>query len=150
MATHGGKRKGAGKPKGTLSSKTLEKQKVQEAFNQRVLAHANDLFNAQFRLAIGSQKVFRVDEEEDDKGKVRRVHTLVTDPEEIKTLLDRHDGSDGTVDDAYYYFQEVLPDNRALDSLLNRTLGKPKDSVDVNHTGSVEKTVVFRRAKAKE
>lgn len=131
---NGGKRAGAGRKPGSKNKATLEKQKVAEAFNQRVLTHADALFNAQFKLAVGSQRVFRVDETEEN-GKTKREHVLVTDAEEIKTLLDEHDGGDGAVDGTYYYFQTVPPDNRALDSLLNRTLGKAKDSLDVTSNG---------------
>lgn len=139
----GGSRPGAGRKPGGKNRKTLEKQAVMEAFNQRVLNQADALFNAQFRLAVGSQKVFRIDEIKEG-NKVRREHTLVTDAEEIKDLLDEHDGGDGVVDGNYYYFQTVMPDNRALDSLLNRTLGKPKDSLDVTSGG--EKLATFNIA----
>ncbi len=129
---NGGKRPGAGRKKGGSNAKTLAQKAIVDAFNQRVLGHADDLFNAQLKLAIGSQRVFRIDETKDGKGGTKREHVLVTDAEEIKSLLDEHDGGDGTVDGDYYYFQTVMPDNRALDSLLNRGLGKPKDLLDIH------------------
>lgn len=107
---------------------------VQEAFNQRVLEHADELFNAQLKLAVGSQRVFRIDEVRDGRT-VKREHVLVTSPKEIKDLLDSRDGDDGEFNGKYYYFQDVPPDNRALESLLNRTLGKAKESVDVTSNG---------------
>lgn len=138
---NGGKRPGAGRPKGRKSAKTLEKMAIQEAFNQRVLLHADNLFNAQYKLAVGSQRVFRIDETTNKTGQViKKEHVLVTDPNEIKSLLDEYDGGDGVVDGSYYYLQAVPPDNRALDSLLNRTLGKPKDSVEL--TGKDGKDLV--------
>lgn len=132
MAGHGGKRKGAGRKQGSKNRATLEQQAVVEAFNQRVMHKADELFNAQFRLAIGSAKVFRIDEEEVEKGKTKRVHVHVTDADEITKLLDEHEGEAGEVDGTYYYFVDVLPDNRALDSLLNRGLGKPAETVKFN------------------
>lgn len=123
----GGKRPGAGKPKGSKDKATLEKQKVQEAFNQRVMAKADALFNAQLYLAVGSMKVFRIDETNDGKGKTKREHVHVTDADEIKALLDEHDGMNGVVDDVYYYFTDVLPDNKAIEGMLNRALGKPTE-----------------------
>jgi hypothetical protein len=126
---HGGKRAGAGKKPGTKNKSTLEKEAVAKAFNQRVMAKADALFNAQLTLAVGSMKVFRIDEEGEGKSK-KRVHTLVTDPDEIKALLDEHDGAAGVVDGVFYYFSDVLPDNKAIDSMLNRALGKPKESVE--------------------
>jgi hypothetical protein len=121
---NGGKRPGAGRKPGSLAKKTLEKAKIQEAFNQRVLAHADALFNAQLKLATGSQRVFRIDETLDKKGNTKREHVLVDDPDEIKALLDEHEGADGVVNDVYYYFQTVIPDHRAIEGMLNRTLGK--------------------------
>lgn len=128
----GGKRENAGRKRGSKNKATLEKAAVQEAFNQRVLNAADLLFNAQFKLAVGSQKVFRVDETEVE-GKIKRVHVLVTDAEEIKGLLDEHDGADGDFEGNYYYFQSVMPDNRAIDSMLNRALGKPKETLDLGN-----------------
>ena len=132
----GGKRAGAGRKRGGKNKATLEKQAVNEAFNQRVMLAADALFNAQLKLATGSQKIFRIDEEEVE-GKVKKIHVNVTDADEIKRLLDLHDGSSGIVDESYYYFTEIAPDNRAIDSLLNRALGKPKESVDLQHSGNM-------------
>lgn len=134
----GGKRAGAGKPKGQKHKTTLEKLRVAEAFNQRVMAKADALFNAQLVLAVGSMKVFRVDESEAENGKKKREHVHVTDQEEIKRLLDEHDGMNGVVDGVYYYFTDVLPDNRAIDSMLNRALGKPKETLE--HAGEIAHT----------
>jgi hypothetical protein len=132
MAGNGGKRPGAGRKKGSFNAKTLEQKAVSDAFNQRIMLHADALFRAQLALSVGSIKVFRIDESEDGNGKVKREHVLVTDSDEIKQVLDEHDGGSGVVGESYYFVTDVLPDNRALDSLLNRGLGKPKDSVDVN------------------
>lgn len=125
----GGKRVGAGRKLGSKDKATLEQQKVLEAFNQRVMAKADALFNAQLYLAVGSMKVFRIDETGEGKSK-KREHVHVTDADEIKVLLDEHDGAPGVVDGVYYYFTDVSPDNRAIDSMLNRALGKPKDTVE--------------------
>lgn len=128
---NGGKRPGAGRKRGSKNKKTLEKAAIAEAFNQRVMTQADALFNAQLALSVGSIKVFRIDEEEDANGKVKRIHTLVTDPEEIKQVLDEHDGGAGIVGENYYFVSNVSPDNRAIDSLLNRSLGKPKETHEV-------------------
>lgn len=125
----GGKRAGAGRKAGGKNAATLQKQKVAEAINQRIMGKADALINAQLTLAVGSMKVFRIDEE-GEGSKKKRVHVHVTDADEIKTLLDEHDGSPGVVDGVYYYFSDVLPDNRAIDSMLNRALGKPKETVE--------------------
>lgn len=131
MGKKGGVQPGSGRPKGSLNKSTLEQRKVLEAFNQRVMAKADALFNAQLTLAVGSMKVFRIDETEDDNGKKKREHVQVTDADEIKALLDEHDGAPGVVDGVYYYFSDVLPDNRAIEAMLNRALGKAPEKIEI-------------------
>lgn len=136
MATHGGKRENAGKPKGRVSKKTLEKKAVEAQFAQRVMNVVDSLFNAQYSLAVGSVRVYRVDEEEVSEGKTKRIHTLVTDSDEIKKVLDETNGKgSATIEDDFYFVTEVSPDNKAIDSMLNRALGKPQDSLDVTSKG---------------
>lgn len=132
MGKNGGKRLGAGRKAGGHNKATLEQKKVLDAFNQRVMAKADVLFNAQLTLAVGSMKVFRVDEEESD-GKKKRVHVHVTDADEIKALLDEHEGLNGIVEGVFYYFSEVAPDNKAIESMLNRALGKAPEKIEVKN-----------------
>lgn len=127
----GGVRPGAGRKPGGKNKTTLEKQAVQEAFNQRVMTHADALFQAQLQIAVGSVRIYRVDETEEN-GKTKREHVLVTDPEEIKEVLDETEGGAGIVGDSYYFVTEVPPQNAAIESMLNRTLGKPKETHDLN------------------
>lgn len=140
---NGGKRPGAGRKRGSKNRKTLEQAAIQEAFNQRVMTQADALFNAQLALSVGSIKIFRIDEEEDGNGKVKRIHTLVTDADEIKEVLDSHEGGAGIVGESYYFVSNVPPDNRAIDSMLNRSLGKPKDTIE--HSGKLELEVATFR-----
>jgi len=147
MGQNGGKRPGAGRKPGSKTKATLEKLKVQEAFNQRVMAKADALFNAQLTLAVGSMKVFRIDETEGEKGKTKREHVHVTDADEIKALLDEHDGANGVVDGVYYYFSDVLPDNKAIDSMLNRSLGKPTEKHEHGGEGGGPIEIVVRHVK---
>lgn len=133
---NGGARPGAGRPPGKLSQKTLDQMKVKEAFNQRVMKHANDLFNAQLSLATGANVLMVKVKERDSDGKVKRVyHEQVTDPELIKQYLDNEDGlgdyDDINDQDHFYYMQVKPPDNKALDSLLNRALGKAPDKLEI-------------------
>jgi hypothetical protein len=133
---HGGKRPNqTGRPKGSKNKATLEQQAVQEAYNQRVMQKADDLFHAQLTLALGSVRFFRVEEVGDGKN-TKRVHVLVTDTDKIKTVLDETDGTDGagtTIGEDYYFVTHILPDNKAIDSMLNRALGKPKDTLDIGN-----------------
>lgn len=139
MPKHGGQRKGSGRKKGGKNSKTIETQVADEQFRQKVLKKLDPLFNAQYSLARGQTVLIRIDEyyetKVDDDGKKRRMkqrrHVVVDDPDEIAAFFDELDGANGVVDENYYYLTAKPPDNKALDSLLNRALGKPKEHLDV-------------------
>ena len=126
----GGARQGAGRKPGGMNRATLHRNAAREALTQRILSDADALYLAQRTLAVGSLRVFRIDE--GPRG-AKANHTLVTDPDEILRLLNEHGGPDvsdgGTVNGKFYFFSTVLPDNRALDSLFNRALGKPTEHI---------------------
>ena len=133
---NGGKRPGAGRPAGSLSKKTIEKKMVEEALHQRILAAVDRVFNAQLALAEGVSHLFKI--VKTGKGANQRVeHVLVTDQEEIKQFLDEHEGSAGTLDGSedYYYIQTKSPDNKAIDSMLDRAFGKPTSRTEVTGEG---------------
>jgi hypothetical protein len=113
-----------------MNRATLYRKAVGEALTQRILSDASALYLAQRTLAVGSLRVFRIDER--SKGS-KATHTLVTDPDEILDLLNEHGGPDvsdgGAINGKFYFFSTVMPDNRALDSLFNRALGKPMEHI---------------------
>lgn len=113
----GGKRPGAGRPKGSLDTRTIEKKKAEQLFTDRVIKNVDKLFNAQISIAEGCSYLYRVDKV--GKGsKEREEHVLVEDPEEIKGYLD------GNTNGEYYYITTKTPDNKAIDSLMDRAFGK--------------------------
>ena len=128
-----GKRSGA-KRKGLKLPRTLERLRVEAQLKQRILLHADSLLNSQLALANGLTHVYRIDEKKDG-NKIVREHVLVTDAEEIKELLDEHEGGNGMVGDTYYYISVKDPNGMAIDSLFNRGIGKPTDSVDITSKG---------------
>ncbi len=128
----GGKRANAGAPKGTIQRRSLEKSAVARALRERTMAQADNLFNAQLAKAVGSVMVFRVDEEEIGGGKTKRVHTHITNPDEIKRVLDENEGGAGRVGADYYFVTNIPPDNKAIDSMLDRTFGKAMQTVEIS------------------
>lgn len=128
--------KKGGRPVGSMSPVTLERKNVEAAVRQRIFIHADEIINAQLAAAKGLKHVYRIDERMEGK-KVIREHVLVTDPDEIKSVLDEHEGSDGVVDDNYYYISTKDPNTMAGDSLLNRGIGKPTDNVDITSGGEI-------------
>ncbi len=134
MKQNGGVRKGAGRKKGGHNKKTLEKMAVQNEFKQRIMQHVDSLFNAHLALALGSIQVFRKDRIKGQNGHYRDTHTLVTESDEIKKVLDEHNGKSGKVGETFYFVTEVGPNERAIDTMINRVFGRPEISADVEDT----------------
>lgn len=141
--TNGGARPGAGRKKGGVNKSTLEKRKVELAMHQRILTHVDKIINAQLNLAQGLSYVYRIDEEELPSGKIIRKNTLVTDPDEIKAVLDDTDGAGGLSDENYYFITTKAPDIRALDSMLDRVFGKARNTVGVDGGEGVPLRVIL-------
>ncbi len=142
MSEHGGKREGSGRPEGSLNKKTLERKVALDAFKDRVVKNANKLFNAQLGLAVGVQYLFRIDEVEktNAQGKTYKTkeHVLVTDPDEIKEALDNElvNGED------YYYITTKTPDNKAIDSMFDRTFGKAKETLELENNNPITQVLI--------
>lgn len=127
----GGKRDGAGRTEGSKNKATIEKQIAETEFKNRILLNIQELLNAQLNIAKGASYLFRIDEEKSSKGTVlSKKHRLVEDPTEIKEVLDEVEGT-GVVDDKYYYITTKAPDNKALDSLINRVFGTATYKQDI-------------------
>ena len=120
----GGKRKGAGRPRGSKDPHTLEREAVQAAFNQRVLNAADRLFHAQLAQAEGVTFLFK----KPKTGKERKTER-VTDAGTIRRFFD------GELDDSetdWYFVAGERPNSDAADRLLNRAFGKAPDKHTVD------------------
>lgn len=125
----GGARPGAGRKKGKLEPQTIERHKVLEAFRIRVAKNADRLFDAQMSIAMGVSYLYRI--KKDEKGNSKKPE-LITDPMVISAYLD---GDYEDCQDEYYYISTERPNNQAIDSMLDRTFGKPDSKVDVTSGG---------------
>ena len=124
-----------GRPKGRKDNKTLEKDAVKAAINKRVYEMSGVLINAQATLARGQTFLYRVDKIKHvgPKGGIsyqNQKPVLGTNQQAIEDYLndlvengDMQDDKDPSA--AYYYLTAKEPSNMAIDSLFNRTLGKP-------------------------
>lgn len=125
-----------GKPRGRQNKKTIKKKIVEDEFKNRILTNIYELLTAQMNVAKGTSYLYKIVTRRGIKGgEGRREHILVTDPYEIKDFLDELEGESGVNpnldNDDYYYISTKQPDNRALDSLINRVFGPPKQEVDL-------------------
>lgn len=123
----GGARKNGGRPKGSRNRRTREQALVVEEIADRARKHAHRLYNALMHNAEGLTHMFKIVQR---KGKPDE-HVLVTDFAEIKMVLDENKGMGGVVEDQYYYITTRDPDNKAIEMLLDRGLGKVKNKVDL-------------------
>lgn len=146
-SNRGGVRPNSGRKLGTLEPQTIERRHANKLFNQRVRKVADKLFVAQSQLALGSMKVIRVDEITNSKGDVvKKQYVHVTDTQEIIDLLTEHHGLPGLLNGSYYFFEDVAPDNKALDSLLNRGLGKPAETFEISPSESLAEVMETLKA----
>jgi hypothetical protein len=119
----GGPQPGSGRPKGKKSPVTLEREEALRQFRERVAKNTHKIFEAQLDLAIG-EKYLMVVHTIGKGARAKRETEIVTNPDVIKQYLDEE--LDNT--DTEYYFMTTKPaNNQALDSLLNRTFGRPKE-----------------------
>ena len=121
-----------GRPKGRRSDATIEREVARKAYQQLVLERMRPLFESQMTLARGVSYLYRI--EENAKG--GKEHVLVTDPDEIGDVLSQMDeGVPGVFNDKYYYITTKTPENRAIDSMLDRVWGKSQQSIDLTTKG---------------
>ena len=75
--------------------------------------------------------LFKIHKSEDKGKEVKSKPELVTNQTEIEEYLagEYEDGDD------YYFITTTTPDNRALDSLIDRVFGKAQQKVDVTSKG---------------
>jgi hypothetical protein len=133
---HGGARPGSGMKKGQKTRKVLEREAALKAFQEMVMQNTRPLFDWQFSLARGLSYLYRIDRHQRKGEPVRIEHVLLTDPQEIADALDILANGDPNGDDegnGFYYVTVKPSDNRAIDSMLDRALGKAVQVTENTH-----------------
>lgn len=125
-STNGGARPGAGRPKGRLSDHVRERRIAEQEFRDRVIRSKDALMNAQMNLAMGVQMLYKITT--DKKGN-RSKPELITDQPTIEAYLADELGDE---ENEYYFITTERPDNRALDSLFDRSFGKAKQPIELD------------------
>lgn len=130
-----------GMQKGMKTAKVWKRENKEKAINQIIMNKAESIVRASIIPALGMTFVYRIDEEINEKGKVTmRKHILVEDPDEIAEALDQMEEGGQHPEDKFYYVTAKAPEYKAGESLLNRWLGKPKETlgVEVEHKFSLK------------
>ena len=125
----GGKRPGAGLPKGYKFPKTIEREERRSHLRQRVLRELDPLLDAQIAHAKGIDHFFLRDEK-------TKQFKRIEDPVMIETALNAGDR------DRYYWIFTKDPSIQAFTDLMNRTFDKPPEHVNVS--GPEGGPLVFR------
>lgn len=119
----GGYRPGSGTKPGAKLKRTIERDDALKIYRERVVKHADELFNAQLANAKGNTYIYEVVEIEIGGGKTRKKHELVTDPQKILQVLDQNQGNSGEVEGGYFIVTIEKPDNVAIKDMMDRTYG---------------------------
>lgn len=135
----GGARKGAGRKKGGMNEATKMRNQALQAYKKKVAAITDRLFTAQAANALGNVYLFRIDEEEKTKKDgttfTFKKHVLIDDKDEIAQVMEETEGGGGVVGGDYYYITAKKPDNKAIDSMMDRTYGKAQTNIDLKSGG---------------
>lgn len=132
-------RKGGKNKKGKKNQVTLDREAALKLYRDGVTLNTQRLLSVQRVLAFGSIKVFRIDTHWEDspngktKYKVKSKPRLVESDYEIIKALDYEfaDGENPNDDFTYYFITTKDPDKYTIDSMLDRTFGRAKESLEI-------------------
>lgn len=131
---HGGKRKGAGKPKGVLWPSTLDKIAAREYVRQKITAALDPILEAHIANAVGRRYLVKRDKK---TGKFIGV---------TEEMARRELGTNEEIIEVW----EKDPSAQASVDLLNRAIDKPKEQEqELKVTGSVDVVSLLRQRHAK-
>lgn len=109
---------------GKRSARKMKEIAVKTAMKQRIFAMADKLLNAQAIAALGTHRMVVLSFDEDGKKHIETVR----DEKRMDNLLEK-----GVYGEDYLILAGAEPDWKAAEALLTRALGKPKETLDVNH-----------------
>ncbi len=118
-----------GRPKGTLSLVRQMELKQKEILLKTIYKKTKALTSAGLSVALGQIFCYKIIRDQEDKV---IKHVLVEDPKEIEKALDLISANGISEDGNFYYITTKEPDYKAVEMLLNRAYGKPKESLDLD------------------
>jgi len=121
---NGGKRPNAGVYKGFKYPKTIEKEKIKSEIDKVIMLRASKIVDAQYIMSQGYHVMIEFIKVPGGIPEQKQV----SDPKRIQELLDL-----GEYGKDYVIVLGARPDPKAGDMLLNRTFGKPTESLEVGN-----------------
>ncbi len=138
---NGGARRGAGRPRGSMNARSIERMQAKRHIIGRIISNADKIFNAQLDKAIGEKFLMvKITERGSRGGVIREYHEIVDDPQTIIEYLDGElEGGTSIGDADHYYYMTTKPaDNLAAANLLDRAFGKPTEKVELGTPGETD------------
>lgn len=129
-----GREKG-GRPKGLKNKKTLLAEEALKEYKERIIQSMNKIFQSQLTIAQGINQLWKIEKKVVGKGKNQRIEKsrpiLVTSESEIEEYLTGliDSGNINDKEDTYYMITTKEPNNSAIDSMLDRTFGRPTQAL---------------------
>lgn len=124
--------KKGGRPKGSKSQTTIEREIALKELRERVVRSYDALLNSQMAIAHGLTFLYVIKTIKSGKGMKRLKPKLIKDQATIEAYLAGELDKD---EHEYYFMSTQRPDNKAIDSLLDRTFGKAQQNMDVTSDG---------------
>ena len=129
-----GHKKFGGRGKGTKNKDTIKKEEALKAHEQGILKELNEIRKAQISLAEGISIIVARDwvvNKQTKKLERTGRFVRVKNEEEVLALLngDYEEGNN------YYNIFLTDPNAKALEDLVNRLFGRPKESIDLTSGG---------------
>ena len=118
---------------------TLAKEEVYRIVQERLADRALKLIDTQTVISHGTMKVFKITYHMEGKRRVRNAPELVTKDSEIAAAIgyEYGGGPNPSTDDEYFFITQKDPDNKAIESQLNRVFGKAPQKLDLTPGGKI-------------
>lgn len=116
-----------GRPPGKVTLVRRMELRQKEVMDKMVYNKTKWLMRAGFSVALGQIFCYKLEIINGQKK-----HTLIEDPKEIEKALDLISNNGVSEDGRFYYVTTKEPDAKAIEMLLNRAYGKPKESLTID------------------
>lgn len=115
---------------GVKHKTTIDREMMLETIKDIGASRAKTLINVQTLLAVGTISVYVIRSHYEGKRKIKDKPELITDDETIINVLDFEygEGENPNSDEEYFFVQKNIPDNSAINSLLDRTFGRATEN----------------------
>ena len=129
-----------GRPKGSKNKRTIAKENALKRYEDDILNNLKGITLAQLSIALGVNVMMAKERVKNKKGKwvydgeLRRI----VDPEQMLQIL-----NDSKLEEnkEYFWITSKDPNPKAIEDVMNRLFGKPKEKLEVGVTKNLAELV---------